>query len=89
MMAGIGDRNQADPNLRVPLPVEPRRRCVFAVKCPNGPPNDAPMVIDSSGAYFRPEGSKGMYLMGIGPPEVRDRSTDIGFWQGKIWAWGI
>ena len=70
LMAGIGDKNQLDPVLRVPLPVEPRRRCVFTVKSPSGPPGGTPLVIDSSGGYFRREGDKGLYIMGVCPPEV-------------------
>ena len=51
------------------LPVESRKRCIFYCTTPAalGP---CPLVIDPSGAYFRPEGQG--YLCGIAPPEEQD-----------------
>ena len=45
------------------LPVEPRKRYVYAVHCPDGPGINCPMVIDPSGLYFRREGLAGLYLV--------------------------
>lgn len=73
LMAGVGDRTETDPALHAPLPVVPRRRCVFALHCPSEaapPPGDCPLVVDFSGAYFRPEGGRGKFIAGITPPEV-------------------
>ena len=46
------------------LPVEPRKRYVYVVHCPDGPGLNCPMVIDPSGLYFRREGLAGLYLVG-------------------------
>ncbi|NWH41561.1 FXRD1 protein, partial [Chloropsis hardwickii] len=37
---------------------------------PSVPSSSCPFVIDTSGAYFRPDGSAGNYLGGMSPPEV-------------------
>lgn len=51
------------------LPVEPRKRTVFALRAPlDGA--DMPMLFDTSGAWIRPEG-KG-FIAGIAPPEEAD-----------------
>jgi glycine/D-amino acid oxidase-like deaminating enzyme len=42
-MAGLG------------LPVEPRKRTVFVIDAPNARHRDAPLIIDHSGIYLRPE----------------------------------
>ncbi|NWY35486.1 FXRD1 protein, partial [Pheucticus melanocephalus] len=56
-----------------PLPIQPRKRYVFTWHCPNGPDLSCPFVIDTSGAYFRPDGAAGNYLGGMSPPEVSPR----------------
>ena len=53
----------------VDLPVEARRRSVFVFDARSGPP-DCPLVIDTSGAWFRPEG--GGFIAGIAPDEADD-----------------
>lgn len=53
----------------IDLPVESRKRSVFYVHCPTPLP-DCPMVIDPSGAYFRPEGPG--FIMGIAPAPDND-----------------
>jgi len=70
VVAGVGEKDDPNPLLRVPLPVVPRKRCVFVFKCPTGPEADCPMVVDYLGAYFRPDGGHGTYLAGISPPQV-------------------
>lgn len=52
------------------LPVEARRRSVFVFDVQSGPPADCPLVIDTSGAWFRPEG--GSFIAGIAPPPSED-----------------
>lgn len=51
------------------LPVESKKRCIFYFQCPEKLEN-CPMVIDPSGAYFRPEGDG--YIAGISPPADQD-----------------
>ncbi|MGA3036638.1 MAG: FAD-binding oxidoreductase [Vulcanimicrobiaceae bacterium] len=42
--------------LHTPLPVRARRRCVYHFSCAEEMPN-CPLVIDTSGVWFRPEGN--------------------------------
>lgn len=66
--AGTGARSLAQ-SAGIVLPVESRKRCVFhftsSAKIAN-----CPLVIDPSGAYFRPEGNG--FICGISPPEDQD-----------------
>ena len=64
------------------LPIAPRKRCIFAISCPEGdlvrPPGNAPLVVDVSGCYFRGDGSSGRYLCGASPPEgFSDPDCDV------------
>ncbi|NXV00638.1 FXRD1 protein, partial [Cettia cetti] len=73
-----------------PLPIQPRKRYVFTWHCPNGPGLSCPFVIDTSGAYFRRDGSAGNYLGGMSPteeeePDPSDLSVDHDYFQEKIW----
>lgn len=68
--------NAAGPRARsiaamagVALPVEARPRSVFVVDCRQELPH-CPLVIDTSGVWFRPEGRQ--FIAGISPPEDRD-----------------
>lgn len=54
----------------VDLPVEARRRSVFVFDVAADAPLDCPLVIDTSGAWFRPEG--GSFIAGIAPPPAED-----------------
>ena len=54
----------------VDLPVRPRKRNVYHVESP-AQLGDAPLVIDPSGIYFRPEGPN---FLTIGPPRHLDAS---------------
>ena len=60
--------------LGIDLPVRARRRCVFVVSCPT-PIAHAPLVIDPSGVWFRPEGS-GRFICGTSP-DARDDPDDL------------
>ncbi len=53
----------------ITLPVESRKRCVFHFTSP-AKVDCCPLVVDPSGAYFRPEG-KG-FICGISPPQEQD-----------------
>jgi len=69
------------------LPVEARKRCVFHFSSP-APVQGAPLVIDPTGLYFRPEGQG--YLCGIAPPEHEDPPSDdfevpLGWFEERLW----
>ena len=71
----------------VDLPVEPRRRCVFVFDCREKLPN-CPLLIDASGAFFRPEGQ--YFVGGISPPPERDPKipdfeVDYSEWDDLVW----
>lgn len=72
-MAGIG------------LPVEARKRCVFIFACRSELPG-CPLVIDTSGVWFRPEGDR--YLAGWSPPddpEDHALQVDHALFDDVIW----
>ncbi len=72
----------------VDLPVRPRKRLVFHVEAPVhlGP---APLTIDPSGVYFRPEGPS--YLTGFSPhgtdadPDTLDLDVDRSRFESFVW----
>jgi glycine/D-amino acid oxidase-like deaminating enzyme len=69
------------------LPVEGRKRCVFQFRSPLDCSN-APLVIDPSGVYFRPEGQT--YLCGVAPDEPHDPPSDDfdvdwSLWEEHLW----
>lgn len=71
--------NAAGPRARavatmagIVLPVEARRRSVFVIDCRRQLPH-CPLVIDTSGVWFRPEGRQ--FITGISPPEDQDPET--------------
>lgn len=63
----------------VDLPVRPKKRNVFAFTC-RGEFPDAPLLIDVSGVWCRPEGRPGpdgqMFIAGYSPPADRDPDWD-------------
>ena len=76
LMAGIDD-----------LPVSPRKRIVYRIHCREPLPG-APLTIDPSGVYFRPEGSG--FLCGVSPPESQDPDTldlemEYGWFDEIVW----
>ena len=71
----------------VELPVEARRRCVFVFNA-RDPVPDCPLVVDTSGIWFRPEGDA--FLCGTSPPESEDHdglplSVDWRQFEDLLW----
>ncbi|MFQ6021789.1 MAG: NAD(P)/FAD-dependent oxidoreductase [Acidiferrobacterales bacterium] len=69
------------------LAVHPRKRQVYVFSCKDGP-SRCPLVIDTSGMYFRPEGAQ--FICGISPdeendPDCLDLEVDYGPFETKIW----
>jgi FAD-dependent oxidoreductase domain-containing protein 1 len=71
----------------IDLPIRPRKRFVFVFDCKE-PIERAPLVIDPSGVYFRPEGAG--YIGGVSPPEDQDPDcldfeVDYSLFDDVIW----
>jgi glycine/D-amino acid oxidase-like deaminating enzyme len=71
----------------VALPVEARRRSVFVVAC-RAALASCPLVIDTTGVWFRPEGDR--FLAGWSPPEEDDPErleldVDHEQWDDVVW----
>mmetsp|Transcript_7375 Transcript_7375/g.11798 ORF Transcript_7375/g.11798 Transcript_7375/m.11798 type:complete len:413 (+) Transcript_7375:278-1516(+) len=65
----------------VSLPVEPRIRSVYAIRCPDAMSNASmwcPLTINPSGVYFRRESAKGsgMFICGRSPDACDDQPFD-------------
>jgi sarcosine oxidase len=71
----------------VDLPVVPRKRNVYAFSCKTEV--KAPLVIDPSGVYFRPDEPN--YIGGFSPrngeadPDTLDLDVDLASWEGRVW----
>jgi FAD-dependent oxidoreductase domain-containing protein 1 len=72
----------------VRLPVSPRKRMVFHFDCRTRIA-DAPLTIDTSGVYFRPEGPN--YIAGSSPrgeqpdPDTLDLEVDRSWFEQVVW----
>ncbi len=72
----------------ITLPVEPRKRTVFVVDAPNARHPEAPLIIDHSGIYLRPE--HGQWITATvpeddGPCDEGDWEPDHGQFEDLIW----
>lgn len=86
--------NAAGPRARavaamagLPLPVEARRRSVFVFDCKTRLER-CPLLIDTSGVYFRPEGDR--FICGVSPAEADDPErfeleVDHSLFEEVIW----
>jgi glycine/D-amino acid oxidase-like deaminating enzyme len=72
----------------IDLPVEARRRSVFVFDVERDAPTGSPLVIDTSGVWFRPEG--GSFITGIAPRPEDDLpdlplTADLALFDSRIW----
>ena len=72
----------------IALPVEPRKRTVFVVDAPNARHPEAPLIIDHSGIYLRPE--HGQWITATvpdndGPCSENDWEPDHALFEDAIW----
>jgi sarcosine oxidase len=76
----------------VPLPVEPRKRFVYVIDCREASEalHKAPLTVDPSGVWFRPEGR--FFLCGKSPEESEEPpATDLdaidhAFFESEVWS---
>jgi len=69
------------------LPVRPRKRIVYVFDC-RDKPERAPLTIDPTGVWCRPEGAN--FIGGISPPEAEDPDStdfeiDYGLYEDVVW----
>lgn len=74
----------------IELPVGPRKRYVYVLDCPGASEalHKAPLTVDISGIYFRPEGQQ--FICGLSPEEVdepqdMDWDVDYNWFEERIW----
>ncbi|MFX6067024.1 FAD-dependent oxidoreductase, partial [Acinetobacter baumannii] len=58
----------------IPLSVEPRKRFVYMINCREPVEPLAPLLIDPTGIYVRPEGTG--FICGLSPPPDEDGPAD-------------
>ncbi len=76
---------------RVDLPVEPRKRYVYVIDCREPPRglHNAPLTVDPSGVWFRPEGR--LFICGKSPePDQEPPAGDLdaidhAFFDAEVW----
>lgn len=75
----------------VALPVEPRKRYIYVIDCREAPEalHRAPLTVDPSGVWFRPEGR--FFICGKSPEEGREppardlEAIDHDFFDSEVW----
>ncbi len=74
----------------IKLPIGPRKRYVYLLDCPAASEalHSAPLTVDPTGIYFRPEGRN--FLCGLSPEEHEEPTdmnwdVDYGFFEERIW----
>ena len=74
----------------IELPVGPRKRYVYVLDCPGASEalHKAPLTVDISGIYFRPEGQQ--FICGLSPeetdePSEMDWDVDYTWFEERIW----
>ena len=93
-MARIGTGKRL---LSIPLPIEPRKRYVYAFGCDEeknpgaGATLNTPLVVDPSNVYFRREGLSGLYVGGRSPeciekePPIDNLDVDYEYFDTDVW----
>ncbi len=71
--AGASGASKLARELGVEIPVRSRKRCVFVFEAKERLAH-SPLVVDTTGVYFRPEGRT--YVAGVSPPEDDDPDSD-------------
>jgi FAD-dependent oxidoreductase domain-containing protein 1 len=82
--------------LSIPLPIEPRKRYVYAFGCDEDKPEsgstlNTPLVVDPSNVYFRREGLSGLYVGGRSPeciekePSCENLDVDYDYFDTEVW----
>jgi sarcosine oxidase len=71
----------------IDLPVRPRKRIVYVFDCRNGPER-APLIVDPTGVWCRPEGTG--FIGGISPaepddPDTTDLEIDYRWYEEVVW----
>ncbi|MFO1150066.1 MAG: FAD-binding oxidoreductase [Alsobacter sp.] len=90
--AGASGGREVAAAAGVTIPVEAHKRCVFAFTC-RGDVTNAPLLIDKSGVWMRPEGRPGpegqMFICGGPPPggdpECRDFEVEWSQFEEHFW----
>lgn len=70
------------------LPVEPRKRTVFVVDAPNARHPDAPLLVDHTGFYMRPEHNHWITATvpdDDGPADPNDFDPDLHIFEDLLW----
>jgi glycine/D-amino acid oxidase-like deaminating enzyme len=70
------------------LPVEPRKRTVFVIDAPNARHPSAPLLVDHTGFYLRPEGEHWITAtvpQNDGPCDPDDFEPDHALFEDEIW----
>jgi FAD-dependent oxidoreductase domain-containing protein 1 len=71
----------------IDLPVSARKRCVFVFSCAQ-PPANCPLIVDPSGLWCRPEGSR--FICGVVPaddPEVAVGDFEVNYQEFDELVW--
>ena len=74
--------------LGVDLPVEPRKRTVFVIDAPNARHPEAPLLVDHTGFYLRPEAGHWITAtvpLNDGPCDPDDFEPDHALFEDEIW----
>ena len=69
------------------IPIRPRKRFIYVFDC-REPPVKAPLTIDATGVFFRPEGAG--FVCGVSPPETEDPDCldfelDYSLYENVVW----
>ncbi|XP_055338536.1 FAD-dependent oxidoreductase domain-containing protein 1-like [Paramacrobiotus metropolitanus] len=90
-VAKLADVGQKRGTRIIPLPVEKRKRYMYAFHCPEGPKLSMPMLVDPNGLNIRRDGIKGMYICGWTPktneeePDPNDLTVKNEFFYDVLW----